>query len=63
VLNPNCDGLVASAAQTVGGNDLTDVVTQGRPFQKTDTCPGSNSPTGCGANSMYLTSWSVNKVL
>jgi hypothetical protein len=62
VLNPNCDGMVAAAANTIEGIDLRESMTQGQSYQKIDTNAGSDSAAGCGANSSYLTSWSVTEV-
>jgi len=58
-LNPNCDGPIASAVQTITGSDLRDRLKSGQPFNHKDSNPGIDSPGGCGRNSEYYTTWSV----
>ena len=63
-LNPNCDGPVASAAMTIGGKELrerVDAAGAGGVWSHQDSNPGIDSPGGCGANSVYQTTWSVKR--
>jgi hypothetical protein len=62
ILITHCDGLVASATNTIGGTDLKELIGSDGKFKKVDTTPGSNSPRGCGDNLYYVTTWSVMKV-
>lgn len=58
-LNPNCDGPIGSAVQTITGAELRDKLNSGQPFSHKDHNPGVDSPSGCGRNSDYYTTWSV----
>jgi len=61
VLNPNCDGPIASAAMTIGGAELRQRLAGGQPWSHKDSNPGVDSPGGCGANSEYETTWSISR--
>lgn len=61
VINPNCDGSLAAAAQTVTGVELREKTAAGQPFGHRDSNPGIDSPHGCGKNSDYNTTWSISK--
>lgn len=58
-LNPNCDGPIGSAVQTITGAELRDKLNSGQPFSHKDHNPGVDSPSGCGRNSDYYTTWGV----
>lgn len=61
VINPNCDGPLASAVITIPGRALREKLDENQPFGQHDTNPGIDSPPGCGSNSHYRTSWSVRQ--
>ena len=58
ILNANCDGAVAAEQNTFTLNDLLARTAQG-PFTQTTKHPGTNSPWGCGGNSMYYVTWHI----
>ena len=60
-IDPNCDGPIASAAMTIGGKELREKLASGQPWSHQDSNPGIDSPGGCGANSMYQTTWSISR--
>jgi hypothetical protein len=47
LLTADCDGLVAQDQYTFSGSELAELSPQTRPY------PGTDSPDGCGANSLY----------
>ncbi|HEY1416229.1 MAG TPA: hypothetical protein VGF42_10160 [Caulobacteraceae bacterium] len=55
----DCDGLVAADDHAFTGYDLFEKVKSGAYDEVTQTYPGTDSPTGCGANSVYQVLWSV----
>ncbi|MCJ1363731.1 hypothetical protein MMC16_002840 [Acarospora aff. strigata] len=61
LLNPNCDGPIASAVQTFTGAELRNKLNSGQPLTHKDSNPGIDSPSGCGRNSEYYTTWSVKR--
>jgi hypothetical protein len=56
----NCDGAVAAEQNTFTHNDLVAKTSSG-PFTHKTKHPGTNSPTGCGGNSMYYATWHIAK--
>ena len=61
---PDCDGPVAGAFYTFTGSQLRTgnqgpIGPLGSLTIKTDNCVGTNSPAGCGDNSLYDVSWVV----
>jgi hypothetical protein len=61
LLNPNCDGVVAAAAQDVTALQLRGtIIDKGESsFGAKDIHPGTDSAAGCGANSQYSVTWSI----
>ena len=58
VLFADCDGWVVNATMQIGSLELEQMASQA-PWEWTTTYPGSNSPTGCGANSNYVVEYQV----
>ncbi len=56
----DCDGLVAVEQVVLLGRDLY-VKTGVGSYRVTTTHPGTDSATGCGANSLYEVSWSITR--
>ena len=56
IINADCDGAVAAEQDTFTYND-TMAKTANGTFSQTTKHPGTNSPTGCGGNSMYTVTW------
>lgn len=56
VLTANCDGPVAAEQDTFSFNDLMNSTANG-PSNRSTRHPGTNSPSGCGRNSMYIVNW------
>jgi hypothetical protein len=54
----DCDGVVAATSHEWSGAALAKQVL-GKTMTTEDNDPGTNSPTGCGANSQYYVEWSV----
>jgi hypothetical protein len=61
IINPNCDGPLAAGTATIIGQNLREQLDVQGQFGHQDTNPGIDSPSGCGDNSEYKTSWSVKK--
>lgn len=59
ILFPNCDGPVAAADHAFTGAQLAQRTAGGKVFRTVDDNKGSDSPTGCGSNSRYYVTWSV----
>jgi Repeat of unknown function (DUF346) len=55
----DCDGLVAAEQDIFTGRDLRLQTAAGSLASVTTDHPGTDSPTGCGANSDYEVTWSV----
>jgi hypothetical protein len=55
----DCDGTVAAGNHVYSGAQLAAQTTSGRTISATDRNPGTDSPWGCGNNSMYYVSWSI----
>lgn len=60
MLNANCDGAVAAEQDTFTYNDLLAKTASGK-FTQTTKHPGTNSPHGCGSNSMYYVTWHIQR--
>jgi PASTA domain-containing protein len=58
ILFADCDGTVVPGAMTIGKTELLQLASPG-PWNITFEYPGTNSPDGCGANSDYLVTYSV----
>jgi hypothetical protein len=58
LLSANCDGPVAAEQDTFSHADLLSRTANG-PFTHETKHPGSNSPDGCGGNSMYYVTWQI----
>jgi hypothetical protein len=56
ILNANCDGAVAAEQDTFAYNDMIGKTANGT-FSHTTEHRGTNSPTGCGSNSVYYATW------
>jgi hypothetical protein len=55
-----CDGVVAVEMRAMMGRDLFKMTDNGnKPLTVTTTHQGTDSPTGCGANSVYEVTWSI----
>lgn len=61
ILNANCDGPVAAEQNTFTGADLL-AKTAGGVFSHTTKHPGTDSPIGCGSNSVYYVTWHIQRV-
>jgi hypothetical protein len=55
-----CDGVVATDGMLVYGRDL-EALTANGPYTRTAYVPGSNSPAGCGNNSVYYMTWTLSR--
>lgn len=55
----NCDGSVAAGNHVYSGSQLAAQTAGGKTVSGTDDNKGTDSPTGCGANSRYYVSWSI----
>ena len=56
ILDANCDGTVAAEQNTFTYNDMIAKTAHGT-FSHTTKHPGTDSPTGCGSNSVYYVTW------
>ena len=56
-----CDGLVAVEQVVKLGKDLQTLTGSG-PYTVTSTHPGTDSASGCGANSKYTVTWKITPV-
>jgi hypothetical protein len=61
LLNANCDGPVAAEQNTCTYADLTAKMANG-PFTQRTKHPGTNSPSGCGSNSVYYVNWHMVEI-
>lgn len=61
ILFANCDGTVAAEQNTFTYNDLI-MKTANGPFKQSTKHPGTDSPRGCGANSVYFVNWHMLQV-
>ena len=60
LLNANCDGAVAAEQNTFPSSDLTAKTAHG-PFSHTTKHNGTDSPHGCGSNSVYYVTWHMQQ--
>jgi hypothetical protein len=56
MINANCDGAVAAEQNTFTYEQLIAKTAHGK-FTQVTRHPGTNSPHGCGSNSMYIVTW------
>jgi hypothetical protein len=56
----NCDGPVAGHKQRWTGQQLFDL-TQNGPYHMSTHHDGTDSPAGCGANSIYVVNWTITR--
>lgn len=61
LINANCDGAVAAEQNVFTYSDLLAKTAQGM-FTHTTKHPGTNSPSGCGSNSVYYVTWHMQRV-
>jgi Repeat of unknown function (DUF346) len=61
VVFADCDGLVAAETIALSGRDLY-LKTLDGPLSVTTTHPGTESPGGCGSNSVYEVTWTIRRV-
>ncbi len=55
----NCDGSVAGGNHVFSGSQLAAQTAGGKTISGTDDNKGTDSATGCGANSRYYVSWTI----
>jgi hypothetical protein len=60
ILTANCDGAVAAEQVTLTFDQLMADTANG-PMKKETKHPGTDSPTGCGGNSMYFVDWHIER--
>jgi hypothetical protein len=60
IIFANCDGTVAAGDHVYSGAELAAQTAGGKVISATDKNPGTDSPTGCGSNSMYYVNWSAS---
>jgi hypothetical protein len=60
VIFPDCDGVVAGADHAYTGEQLVTQTANGKVITVSDLNKGTNSPDGCGANSVYYVTWSIS---
>jgi len=60
VVFADCDGWVVVDQHTLVGRDVH-LQTANGPYTVTKTYDGTDSPTGCGANSKYELTWSIKR--
>lgn len=61
LINANCDGAVAAEQNTFTYADLVAKTAQGT-FTHSTKHPGTDSPHGCGSNSMYYVNWHIQRL-
>ena len=59
IMDGRCDGTVAAEQVVTMGRDLQARTIGGHPYGMTTIHDGSNSPVGCGSNSVYEVTWSI----
>jgi hypothetical protein len=59
ILFANCDGTVAAADHAFNGAQLAHKTASGGVFRTEDDNKGSDSHVGCGANSRYYVTWTI----
>src|SRR5690349_5190568 len=60
ILFANCDGVVAAGVRIYTGAQLLQQTTGGRKLTETVQHHGTDSPTGCGSNSVYFTTDTIS---
>ena len=60
IIFADCDGSVAGGQHVFSGAQLAAQTAARGVISATDSNPGTNSPTGCGSNSQYFVTWSIN---
>lgn len=58
LLTANCDGLVAAEVEAFTSSDLLGKTSTG-PYYHSTTHNGTDSPAGCGDNSVYVVNWRI----
>lgn len=61
IINANCDGPVAAEQDTLKYSDLLANTANGQ-FKHSTKHPGTDSPRGCGSNSVYIVNWHMLQV-
>ncbi len=61
LLFADCDGPVAAAVHTYTGAQLRAGTSQGLKLTDNDHHPGTDSPSGCGSNSVYDVRWTITE--
>lgn len=61
IINANCDGAVAAEQNTFSAADLLAKTAHGT-FTQTTKHPGTDSPIGCGSNSVYYVTWHIQRI-
>lgn len=61
ILTANCDGTVAAEQDTLKYSDLVANTANGQ-FKHSTRHPGTDSPRGCGSNSVYIVNWHMIQV-
>jgi hypothetical protein len=59
IIFANCDGTVAAADHAFTAAQLASKTANGAVFSMEDDNKGSSSPDGCGSNSRYFVTWSM----
>ncbi len=59
LLTANCDGPVAAEQDGFRSSDLWSYTASGGIFRHSTTHPGTDSPSGCGENSLYIVNWHI----
>jgi hypothetical protein len=62
ILFADCDGTVAAGIYVFSANDLIAQTANNKSIRNGVTHPGTDSPTGCGANSKYATNTTITTV-
>ncbi len=60
IIFPDCDGVVAGADHAFTGAQLAAQTAGGKVITTTELNKGTNSPDGCGGNSVYYVTWSIS---
>lgn len=60
IIFADCDGTVVAGAMTIGKTELLSNAVE-QPWEMTDDYPGTDSPVGCGSNSDYTVTYTIEK--
>jgi hypothetical protein len=60
VIFADCDGTVVAGAMSIGKTELLSMAVQ-QPWVMTEDYPGTDSPVGCGSNSDYAVTYSIEQ--